>query len=71
MVDIGTGYYAQKTIDDAKKYFEKKIQFLTKQMEQLQPLLQQKVYVREDVMDVFAQKYQMQLAAQKAAAGAQ
>lgn len=67
MVDIGTGYYVQKSVEDAKKYFEKKIQFLTKQMEQLQPILQQKVLVREDVMDVFTQKYQIQLQAQKAA----
>lgn len=66
MVDIGTGYYVQKSVEDAKKYFEKKIQFLAKQMEQLQPILQQKVLVREDVLDVFTQKYQMQLQAQKA-----
>lgn len=67
MVDIGTGYFVQKSVEDAKKYFEKKIQFLAKQMEQLQPILQQKVLVREDVMDVFTQKYQIQLQAQKAA----
>lgn len=70
MVDIGTGYYVQKSIEDAKKYFEKKIQFLTKQMESLQPILQQKVLIREDVLDVFQQKYQMQMQAQKATASA-
>ncbi|RNA24131.1 prefoldin subunit 5 [Brachionus plicatilis] len=71
-VDIGTGYYVKKSVEDAKKYFEKKIQFLAKQMEQLQPILQQKVLVREDVMDVFTQKYQIQLQAQKSAtAGSQ
>lgn len=68
MVDIGTGYYVQKPIEDAKKYFEKKIQFLTKQMEQLQPILQQKVLVREDVIEVFQQKLQIQMQAQKATA---
>ena len=32
-------------------------------MEQLQPVLQQKVLVREDVMEVFQQKLQIQMAA--------
>lgn len=68
MVDIGTGYYVQKSIDDAKKYFEKKIVFLTKQMEQLQPILQQKVIIREDVNEFFQQRFQMQMQAQKAMA---
>jgi prefoldin alpha subunit len=68
LVDIGTGYYVQKPVDDAKKYFEKKIAFLTKQMEQLQPILQQKIVIREEVMEVFQQKLQIQLAVQKAQA---
>jgi prefoldin alpha subunit len=68
LVDIGTGYYVQKPVDDAKKYFEKKISFLTKQMEQLQPILQQKLVIREEVMEVFQQKLQIQLAVQKAQA---
>ena len=38
-------------------------------MEQLQPILQQKVLIREDVMDVFQQKFQIQMQAQKATAG--
>lgn len=66
LVDIGTGYYVNKSVEEAKKYFDKKIQFLTKQMEQLQPLLQQKAMIRDDVIDVFNQKLQIQLQAQKA-----
>ena len=70
LVDIGTGYYVSKNVDDAKKYFEKKIEFLSKQMEQLQPILQQKVLIREDVIDVFQQKLAIQMQVQKAAGGA-
>lgn len=70
MVDIGTGYYVQKSVDDAKKYFEKKIGFLAKQMEQLQPILQQKMLVREEINDVFQQRIHAQIQAQKAAAAA-
>ena len=68
LVDIGTGYYVHKPIDDAKKYFEKKIQFLTKQMEQIQPILQQKVVARDEVVEILQYKIQVQFAAQKAAA---
>ena len=68
LIDIGTGYYVNKPLDDAKKYFEKKIQFITKQMEQLQPILQNKAMIREEIMEVFQQKMQVQLAAQKATA---
>ena len=35
-------------------------------MEQLQPLLQQKAMIRDDVIDIFNQKLQIQLQAQKA-----
>lgn len=66
LVDIGTGYYVNKSVDDAKKYFDKKVQFLAKQMDQLQPIFQQKAAIREDVMEVFQQKLQMQMATQKA-----
>ena len=66
LIDIGTGYYIYKEIVDAKKYFEKKIQFITKQMEQLQPILQQKAIVRDDVMEILQYKLQVQMAVQKA-----
>jgi prefoldin alpha subunit len=68
LVDVGTGYYVGKSVDDAKKYFEKKIEFLSKQLEQLQPILQQKNMMREDVVDVLQQKYAIQMQVQKAAA---
>ena len=70
LVDIGTGYYVHKSLEDARKYFEKKILFLTKQMEQLQPILQQKAMIRDDVMDVMQYKLQLQLAVQKQAGAA-
>lgn len=63
LVDIGTGYYAHKSVDDAKKYFDKKIAFLAKQMEQLQPILQQKVIAREEITEFYQQRVMMQLQA--------
>jgi prefoldin alpha subunit len=68
IVDIGTGYYVQKSVDNAKIYFEKKIKFLTTQMEKLQPVLQQKMMIQDDVIEVLQHKIQLQNAAQKMAA---
>ena len=70
LVDIGTGYYVNKSIDDARDYFEKKIQFISKQMEQLQPVIKQKAMIRDDVMEVLQYKLQLQMAVQKQAASA-
>ena len=70
LVDIGTGYYVNKSIDDARDYFEKKIQFISKQMEQLQPVIKQKAMIRDDVMEVLQYKLQLQMAVQKQAAAA-
>uniref|UniRef100_A0A8C0LD31 Prefoldin subunit 5 n=1 Tax=Canis lupus dingo TaxID=286419 RepID=A0A8C0LD31_CANLU len=42
LIDVGTGYYVEKTVEDAKDFFKRKIDFLTKQMEKIQPALQEK-----------------------------
>lgn len=70
LVDIGTGYYINKPVEDARKYFEKKIEFLSKQLDQLQPILQQKAMLREEVLDIFQQKLSIQMQVQKATAAA-
>ena len=67
-IDVGTGYYVNRSTDDAKKHFEKKVQFLTKQLEKLQPILQQKVMIRDEVLDVLQYKMQLMSAQQRPAA---
>ncbi|XP_034442341.1 prefoldin subunit 5 isoform X1 [Hippoglossus hippoglossus] len=42
LVDVGTGYYVEKNVGDSKKFFKRKIDFLTKQIEKVQPALQEK-----------------------------
>lgn len=66
-IDVGTGYYVTKSVDDAKKHFEKKVQFLTKQLEKLQPILQQKALIRDEVIEMLQYKVQMMAAQQKPA----
>jgi len=42
LVDIGTGYYAEKKVKDADEFFKRKVEYLKQQMEKVQPTLQNK-----------------------------
>uniref|UniRef100_A0A6I8N6Y2 Prefoldin subunit 5 n=1 Tax=Ornithorhynchus anatinus TaxID=9258 RepID=A0A6I8N6Y2_ORNAN len=43
---------------DAKDFFKRKIDFLTKQMEKIQPALQEKHTMKQAVMEMMSQKIQ-------------
>ncbi|XP_019410661.1 PREDICTED: prefoldin subunit 5 [Crocodylus porosus] len=62
LIDVGTGYYVEKSADNARDFFKRKIDFLTKQMEKIQPALQEKHTMKQVVAEVLSQKIQ-QLAA--------
>ena len=65
IVDIGTGYYVEKDVKGAKNYFDKKVKYVTEQMEKVQMIGNEKNKVRETVMDVMETKLHAQLAATK------
>ncbi|XP_054641215.1 uncharacterized protein LOC129186716 isoform X1 [Dunckerocampus dactyliophorus] len=48
LVDVGTGYYVEKNVSDSKAFFKRKIDFLTKQIEKIQPALQEKHAMKQD-----------------------
>uniref|UniRef100_A0A8I5Y1V4 Prefoldin subunit 5 n=1 Tax=Rattus norvegicus TaxID=10116 RepID=A0A8I5Y1V4_RAT len=58
LIDVGTGYYVEKTAEDAKDFFKRKIDFLTKQMEKIQPALQEKHAMKQAVVEMMSQKIQ-------------
>ncbi|XP_036590853.1 prefoldin subunit 5-like [Trichosurus vulpecula] len=58
LIDVGTGYYVEKSADDAKDFFKRKIDFLTKQMEKIQPTLQEKHAMKQAIMEMMNQKIQ-------------
>ncbi|NWI10464.1 PFD5 protein, partial [Crypturellus soui] len=58
LLDVGTGYYVEKTADDARDFFKRKIDFLTKQMEKIQPALQEKHAMKQAVVEMMSQKIQ-------------
>ncbi|XP_072929264.1 prefoldin subunit 5 [Epargyreus clarus] len=66
IIDIGTGYYAQKDIEGAKDYFKRKVQFVTEQMEKIQMMGVEKTKVREAICMMLEMKMQAQAQARKA-----
>lgn len=55
IVDVGTGYYVEKSREDAKKLYKDKIAYVTKNLEQLQETIHRKqdnVRVVGEVMQV-------------------
>nr|XP_021408860.2 prefoldin subunit 5 [Lonchura striata domestica] len=67
LVDVGTGYYVEKSAEDARAFFKRKIEFLTRQMEKIQPALQEKHAMKQAVLEMLAQKLQALTAAPGAA----
>uniref|UniRef100_UPI00358F0B62 prefoldin subunit 5 n=1 Tax=Myxine glutinosa TaxID=7769 RepID=UPI00358F0B62 len=63
IVDIGTGYYVQKTVEEAVAYFQRKVEFIGEQKDKVQPMLQEKVMMRRAVVEIFNTKLQQQMAA--------
>ncbi|KAF3856458.1 hypothetical protein F7725_017181 [Dissostichus mawsoni] len=55
LVDVGTGYY---NVEDSKQFFKRKIDFLTKQIEKIQPALQEKHGMKQAVIEVMNVKIQ-------------
>ncbi|KAI7808047.1 prefoldin subunit 5 [Triplophysa rosa] len=69
LVDIGTGYFVEKKVEDGKEFFKRKIDFLTKQIEKIQPALQEKHAMKQAVVEVMNMKLQ-QLHSQQASQSA-
>ncbi|KXJ25692.1 prefoldin subunit 5 [Exaiptasia diaphana] len=66
MVDIGTGYFAEKDLKDAEQYFQRKMDYVTTQIEKLQPILIEKHKMRQAVIETMNGKIQAQLQSQGA-----
>ncbi|XP_060813781.1 prefoldin subunit 5 [Bombus pascuorum] len=61
LIDIGTGYYAQKKVPDAKDYFDRRVAYVTEQMEKIQQLGLEKSKIRDATVDVIEMKLQNQM----------
>ncbi|XP_031551837.1 prefoldin subunit 5-like isoform X2 [Actinia tenebrosa] len=61
IVDIGTGYFAEKDLKEAEVYFQRKMDFVTNQIEKLQPVLIEKHKMRQAIIETMNMKIQAQL----------
>nr|CAI5818642.1 unnamed protein product [Callosobruchus analis]CAI5860860.1 unnamed protein product [Callosobruchus analis] len=61
IIDVGTRYYVEKDIAGAKDYFQRKVKFVTEQMEKVQAILIEKKKIGDAIMEVT----EMKLAQQK------
>jgi len=64
IVDIGTGYYVEKDSGKAHDYFNRKVKYVTENMERVQAIGNEKAKIRELVMDVMQEKLKGQFADQ-------
>ncbi|KAF6031985.1 PFDN5 [Bugula neritina] len=60
LIDIGTGYYVEKTINEASLYYKRKIEFITKQMDLIQKKLVEKYNFKQVIMELLQSKIQAQ-----------
>uniref|UniRef100_A0A2K5RTQ1 Prefoldin subunit 5 n=1 Tax=Cebus imitator TaxID=2715852 RepID=A0A2K5RTQ1_CEBIM len=58
LMDVGAVYHVEKIAEDAKDFFKRKTDFLTKQMKKIQPALQEKHAMKQAVMEMMSQKIQ-------------
>ncbi|BFZ22201.1 hypothetical protein BsWGS_25240 [Bradybaena similaris] len=68
LIDIGTGYYVSMSKEKAQDFFKRKTEYLTKNIEKVQPILQEKYRSKQVINEVMQAKIQAQLAASSAAA---
>lgn len=61
VVDIGTGYYVEKDVEEAKDYFKRRVAYVTEQMEKIQLVGQEKSKIHEATIDVIGMKIQGQM----------
>lgn len=56
VVDIGTGYYAEKSLQGAKDYLKKRADFVQEQIEKIELIGMEKSKIREAIIEVMTIK---------------
>ncbi|XP_076238201.1 prefoldin 5 isoform X2 [Calliopsis andreniformis] len=65
LVDIGTGYYAQKSLPDAKDYFTRRMNYVKEQMDKIQQLVLDRNRIRNAVVVEIETRTKLQNQVQK------
>merc|ERR1712168_109029 len=61
LIDIGTGYFVEKSVEDSKAYFRRKIEFVGKQLEKIHPALLEKQRMRNAIIDTLSAQLSQQM----------
>merc|ERR1712150_132835 len=56
LIDIGTGYFVEKSVEESKAYFRRKIEFVGKQLEKIHPALLEKQKIRNAIVETLSAK---------------
>lgn len=67
VVDIGTGYYAEKSLQGAKDYLKNRADFVQEQIEKIEVIGIEKSKIREAIIEVLSIKINNMKAQQQAA----
>ncbi|XP_076659814.1 prefoldin subunit 5-like isoform X2 [Halictus rubicundus] len=60
LIDIGTGYFTEKNVAEAKEYFNRKVDYITEQMDKVEQLGLDKCKIRDQTVDIIETKLQNQ-----------
>ncbi|KAL3896705.1 MAG: hypothetical protein SGCHY_003894 [Lobulomycetales sp.] len=60
IVDVGTGYYTEQSVDDAKAYYKRRAEYLTKNIQNLQATMSEKQKQYGMVCEVMQAKIMME-----------
>ena len=58
LVDVGTGYFIEQSVDRAQQFFQKRMAQMTEQLDSLQGVINQKNKMADDVIKVMQAKSQ-------------
>jgi prefoldin alpha subunit len=70
MIDIGTGYYVEKDNKGAVDFFARKVAFLNSQIEKIVKMVQEKHFLRDNIIEIIQVKSQQMMPASAASAQA-
>merc|ERR1719283_797548 len=65
MVDLGVGYFAERTPKEAQQYFERKVKFVQKRIDELSKKMEESANGKEQIEKVLRQKITEEMAKQQ------
>jgi len=65
LIDIGTGYYAEKDVKGSTEYFKRKVKYVNDHLEKVQSIVAEKMKIRDLITETMELKVHQQMQANK------